>query len=314
MKQILIWSAFFVSLSGAVGGQQRLIEVSYQLDAQGIYNFYGINNGFCNYILEINFTSLENGRLNVDLPFRVMIPPGKSALFKLSKERPADAIVFKYTTQFIKGCIQAKPDTGFTYILPVATGKEVQAYVMDNGQATGQGTAEAKNGYLLRLKMNPGDTIFAARSGRVVEVEDQNGQNDAGQNSIGTENYVEINHGDCSFGHYGILKKSSAMVSPGQSVQIGTPIGLVGGDRYGRGSEIRLSVCYNALEEQQNAGSPGGKIYREYLLLKCWTKFNGKGILKNGGTYTAERPRVVMDQEKKQGAGQKPKPQKAGAR
>jgi hypothetical protein len=82
-----------------------------------------------------------------------------------------------------------------------------------------------------------------------------------------------------------VFKKDGAFVHPGQTVEAGTALGLVGGDKFGRGSDVRFNVCY-----YQGA--------RSILLpMQFWTKKNGKGKLKHGGTYISEHPRVLLTQE-----------------
>ncbi|MBS1597353.1 MAG: M23 family metallopeptidase [Bacteroidetes bacterium] len=286
---------------------QRIMEVNYQLDQQGNYNFYCKNNAYCNYILEIGFGTLDNMKSDIVLPYRGMMKPGMNKLFKLSKQNASEAFQFKYSIDFAKGCINPKTDTNFTYLLPLSQGKETQVYVMQNDQQTSSkessvgGNAQeinpgSKNWYLVRMRMKPGDTIFSARRGMVTEVDDKSDANDVGGSSIGNENYVEIVHGDCSFGRYGILKKGSALVKPGQFVEAGTPIGLVGGDKFGRGSEIRFSVHYNVEPGDSQYGS-NAKIYWEYVPLKFWTKSNGKISLKHGANYISEFPKEILQQE-----------------
>ncbi|HEY4965181.1 MAG TPA: M23 family metallopeptidase, partial [Puia sp.] len=137
-----------------------------------------------------------------------------------------------------------------------------------------------------------GDTIYAARKGVVTELQDQSGANDAGQISVSSENYIEIVQADCSFARYGILKKNSALVKPGLTVKAGQPIGLVGGDAFGRGSDLRFSVYY--YQEETAASQTGG---RHYIIPQIWTKKNGKGRLKHGVVYISEFPASVLNQE-----------------
>ncbi len=123
-------------------------------------------------------------------------------------------------------------------------------------------------------------------------MQDQNGANDAGQTSVGTENFIEIAQADCSFARYGILKKNSALVKPGQTVKAGQPIGLVGGDSYGRGSDLRFSVYY--YQEENTAAETGS---RHYIITQIWTKNNGRGRLRQGVFYISEFPKAVLNQE-----------------
>jgi len=321
MKNLFLIISFFFFHDTSVFSQ-RIIEVNYVQDSKGNYNFYCRNNGYCNYILEISFTSLENTKSDHALPYRGIVKPGVNQLFKLSKENADNPFQFKYAVNYTKGCINPKVDINFTYLLPIAAGKGAQAYVMDSARKSDTGNPSSggspqqvlsatKNWYVIRLKMKPGDTLYAARRGVVTEVDDKSNLNDSGVASAGSENYIEINHTDCSFGHYGILKKSSAFVKPGQFVEAGQSIGLVGGDRYGRGSEARFSVYYNVEEEGTPAiGIAGRKVYWEYVPLIFWTKDNGKGSLKHGGVYTSEHPLAIIIRETKKPETKKGKPKR----
>src|SRR5450631_285104 len=184
----------------------------------------------------------------------------------------------------------------FTYLLPISPGKNAQVYEMSPMKPT-----DSASWYVLRLKMKPGDTIYAARKGIVNEVQDQNGANDAGQSSIGAENFIEIVQPDCSFAHYAILKKGSAMIKPGQSVKAGQPIGLVGGDSFGRGADLKFSVYYY----QEESISSGNSRILHYIIAQIWTKNNGKGKLKHGAVYISEFPLAVLNQEMQKAAPKK---------
>jgi hypothetical protein len=300
--KILCWTFLFSFWAEASLFSQRTIEIKYQADAKGNYVFSCVNNAFCDYILRIGFTSLENGRCDHGLPYEGEVKPGNNALFTLIRLNADSALRFKYTTSSLRGCLTPRPDTSFTYVLPISTGKEAQAYVMNSDVKSSQGALPSRDGYVIRLKMKPGDTIFASRRGVVSAVEDGNGQNDAGVASAGYENYIEINHADCSFGHYGILRKSSSLVKPGQTVEAGQAIGLVGGDPYGRGSEARFSVFYNSYDQ--------GTETWFYIPLQFWTKTSGRGNLKQGADYICEKPPAILSQELKKPAVKKEKPKR----
>jgi murein DD-endopeptidase MepM/ murein hydrolase activator NlpD len=293
MKKNVFFSFFLISvllLPAPSLLAQRPIVVSYAQDMQGNTNFSCFNKAFCNYVLEIDLTKLNNGGSDHPLPLRVVVKPGNNKLFKLTKEHPADPIEFSYKVAYFKGCIDAMADTNFTYLLPLSPGKSSQAYQIDVLTKTDPLDPEIKKSYAVRLRMQPGDTIYAARRGTVTEVDVSSDLNDKGVAGAHAWNSIEIVHADCSFGQYGIIKKDGAFVHPGQVVEAGQPIGLVGGDKFGRGSDIRFAVYYN---------QPGDKeIYRFYVPLKFWTKKNGKGMLKHGATYISEFPKDILTQEK----------------
>jgi hypothetical protein len=275
---------------------QKIVDIKYQQDSKGAYLFTAYNHAYCNYILEIHFTTFNNVKSDLPLPYRAEVKPGTNKLFSISPVNPNDPVQFNYTSSYNKGCIHPKADTNFTYLLPITPGKEAQAYELSPDKSVA-GAVQQSNWYAIRLRMKPGDTIYAARRGVVTSVDDNDAGNDAGLASAGSENYVEIVQGDCSFGLYGILRKNSALVKPGQPVKAGEPIGLVGGDKYGRGSDVRFSVYYYQEENVSQNGENIWKMYMVFVPLQIWTKNNGKSKLKNGAMYISEYPLSVVDQE-----------------
>lgn len=285
--KILLFPLFLLVFHFPISAQ-RAIEVKYEQDQKGAYVFSCVNYAFCNYILDIGFTSFTNVKCDQPLPFHAEVKPGYNKLFSISAIDPQAAVQFKYQSSFQKGCMHPNVNQSIIYLFPITPGTQAQVYEMSPVKSTDSGSW-----YVLRLKMKPGDTIYAARKGVVNDVQDQNGANDAGQTSIGTENFIEIAQPDCSFARYGILRKNSALVKPGQMIKTGQPIGLVGGDTYGRGSDIRFSVYYY----QEENGMLKQTAISHYIVPQFWTKNNQAGRLKHGATYISEFPASVLNQE-----------------
>ena len=281
MKNIFCLVATLLLLQPSLFSQ-RTVEVSYAQDGKGNFVFSCNNKAFCNYVLSVEFTTLENAQSDHSLPYEAEVRPGFNKLFTLTQIKGTDGIQIKYKSSYRKGCLHPSFNPDFTYLLPIAPGKEAQAYEIWNTSNNNAGNGQVDSSYTIRLKMKPGDTIYAARRGTVSAVDVSNTENDAGATTTGSWNFVEIVHGDCSFGQYGVLKKDGAFVKPGQVVEAGTPIGLVGGDKYGRGSDVRFSVSYY-----------GGQ-FSAPTRLQFWTKKNGKGRLKHGGTYISEHPQAII--------------------
>jgi hypothetical protein len=276
----------FLIFFGSALFSQRMIEVKYEPDSKGGYVFSCYNSAYCNYILSVGFTEFDNLKCDLSLPFHSEVKPGYNKLFTISPMNAQEPVKFKYNSGFQKGCMRPVINPDFVYLYPISPGKEAQVYEMspDKGQ-------DSAFWYVLRLKMKPGDTIYAARKGIVNIIEDQNTANDAGQASIGKENFIEIVQPDCTFARYGILKKGGSFVKPGQPVKAGQALGLVGGDAFGRGSELRFSVYYYQ-EENNNRASVS-----HYIVTQIWTKNNGKGKLKHGAVYISEFPVAILNQE-----------------
>ena len=295
MKTVCLLLAGWVAMA-TPGLSQRVVEVSAAQDSKGNYIFSCFNHAFCPYVLRVEFTTLENGSADHVLPFEEEVKPGYTKLFTITADKGKD-VQLKYRNSSRKGCMNPSVKTDFVYLLPIAPGKEAQAFVVGNAGGnvgTGGGKplsgAGRDSGYAIRLKMKQGDTIFAARRGVVTSIDASNTENDAGATTTDSWNYVEVFQGDCSFGQYGVFLKNGIFVKPGQTVEAGTPLGLVGGDRYGRGSDARFSVGY--FDGTRTVTIP----------LIFWTKKNGKGSLKHGGTYISEYPADIVRQEVKSAA------------
>ncbi len=290
MKQVF----FFLSivLGWTASNAQRVVDVSYTVDNQGRYIFTCNNKGYCTYILQLDFTTLVNAKADHALPYEAEVKPGVNKLLVLSPLNKTEDTKVNFKTSYRKGCMSPAVNTGFVYLLPVTPGLETQAYVIPNAKGAGSIPGGQDSGYAVRLRAKMGDTIYAARRGVVTAVDVSNTENDAGATTTSNWNYVEISQGDCSFAQYGVLRKDAAFVKPGQTVEAGTPIGLVGGDRYGRGSDVRFSVSYY----------PG--VNNTQIPLLFWTKGNGKGPLRQGATYLSEFPKTLLMQE----LPKKPKP------
>jgi Peptidase family M23 len=286
-KKLFLIISFLYSFCFSVQAQ-RMIDVKYQLDPKGGYVFSCVNYAYCNYILDLGFTSFTNLKSDQPLPYHAEVKPGYNKLFTISAIDPQAAVQFKYNSGFRKGCMHPNVNPNYIYLLPITPGTSAQVYEMSPDK-----TSDSAFWYVLRLKMKPGDTIYAARNGIVNELQDQSGANDAGQTSIGTENFIEIFQADCSYARYGILRKNSALVKPGQFVKAGQAIGLVGGDTFGRGSDLRFSVYYY----QEDNGVSDGSVKSHYIILQIWTKNNGKGRLKHGAVYTSEFTTAALNQE-----------------
>jgi hypothetical protein len=99
--QFLLITLLFCSSVSA----QRVIEIKYQQDQKGAYVFSCVNNAFCNYILDIGFTTFTNVKCDQTLPFHAEVKPGYNKLFSISAIDPQAAVQFRYQSSFQKGCM-----------------------------------------------------------------------------------------------------------------------------------------------------------------------------------------------------------------
>ena len=141
---------------------QSPIEVFYEKDNAGAYTFSCRNTGFCPYTITITFTQLSGLQTSATLPYQADVRPGQQSLFKLQPQ-PNQPNTFQYKVSSIKGCKQPKVDTDVVYLLPASPGKQVSATELAYIGKLYNGEADPKDWYSLAIKMNSGDTVFAAR-------------------------------------------------------------------------------------------------------------------------------------------------------
>ena len=277
---------------------QSPIEVFYEKDNAGAYAFSCRNTGFCPYTITVAFTELTGLRSSATFPYQTDVRPGQQSLFKLQPQ-PNQSTSFRYTVSSIKGCKQPKVDTAVVYLLPASPGKRVSASKLAYIGKLYAGQEDPKDWYSLALKMNSGDTIFAARRGTVSAV-----RSDAAP--IGThlgfnrdDNMVEINHPDCSFATYTVFRSNSIFVKPGQFVEAGTPLGVVGGENYDFGPHVRFAVHYNYEAPVIKHGQPTDeKHYWAYVPVRFWLRDEQQaGRLEPRKVYLSDHPESVIEQE-----------------
>jgi len=277
--------------------EQYKVILTHVKNIQGNYDFNCENKLFCNYILEVTFTDLQNLQSDVSLPVRITVAPGTRRVFTLRKITNGPVHI-SYRYKYFKGCTDPKPDTAFTYLLPVAPGKQTRIFELYYIAKQFGGESEPQGWYAAGFHVHSGDTVFAARSGRVTETLEQADLKDTGISYARGENFVEICHNDCSFARYRVFKDSSIFVHAGDWVEAGQPLGIAGGDKYASGPQVQFSVYYNHDEEVTKNGEPTEKIHHwAYIPLQFWTKGQRQGRLANHTVCTSEHPADLVTQE-----------------
>ena len=284
---------FFIRVSA-----QSPIEVFYEKDNTGAYAFSCRNTSYCPYTVTITFTELTGLRTSATLPYQADIRPGQQSLFKLQPQ-PNLTNSFQYKVNAMKGCKRTKVDTSVVYLLPTRPGKRVSAAELAYIGKLYAGEQEPKDWYSLAIKMNTGDTVFAARRGTVSAVRSDAAVVGTNLGFHRSDNMVEINHADCSFATYTVFRTNSIFVVPGQVVEAGTPLGIVGGENYGFGPHVRLSVHYNyEAPVVKNGQLTDEKQYWAYVPVRFWLKDEQKAsLLTPRKEYLSEHPDAVIEQE-----------------
>jgi hypothetical protein len=279
--------------------EQKKIAVHWEKNSRGEIEFICENHTWSDYTIEVSFPVFTNLQTNVPLPAVTEVPPGTHMMFKLTKAIEGRPDRFTYHHKSYKGRPSPKIDTGFAYLLPVASNKETRVYELAYLGEQIAGESKPKDWYSLSLHVDAGDTVYAARHGRVTDVRDNASLQDSNIAYAHGENYVEIEQNDYSFAKYSVFRDSAIFVHPGETVEAGQPLGIAGGDKYAGGPQVRFCVFYQLRQEVTDAeGNGTGKTHNwAYVPLYFWTKEQGRIRLTDKTTYTGESPADVVTKE-----------------
>ena len=112
-----------------------------------------------------------------------------------------------------------------------------------------------------------GVTVVAAAAGQVSVAHDGEPDRNAFQNSANDWNVVQITHPGGTTSIYGHLRRGSILVTPGQAVTAGTPLGLVGSSGFSNWPHLHFEVRRGAtvIDPWRGPCQPGQSLWSEQL-------------------------------------------------
>lgn len=277
---------------------QREIKVTYEKIARDNgYEFYCQNNTFTTYTIEIEFTMLKNLSISGKNPYIGKVEPGKNRLFRLIPIKANLYTNFGYGFKYKKGCPDTKIDDKIAYLIPIKNGEKTKI-----GEISYLGNDPPKDWYTLSFNMEPGDTVYASRRGRVTEIVD-NIPKGIEENIVfmRKRNYIIIEHEDCTFGAYDLLEENGALVTRGKQIEVGDPIGIIGGEEYESGNHLRFSVFYSYHQLIEDNREKNDKEHHwAYVPIEFYV--DGKKVkLGNGLHYKSVHAEDIIFQEMSKG-------------
>lgn len=287
-------------LSADLSAQRRFqpveIETRRSRDGDQV-EFYAQNRTNVPYTIEITFTNYQN-TIPPRNPYYSVADAGRSTLLRLRKSGAgAGNITYQYRYRWYKGCYDSEPDTDIEYLLPVSEGHEAQLLHLSNINNYLQEEKEGAEKLGHAFRVSRGDTIFAVRKGKVSEISDQT--KSATKNFYNKDqNYVEIVHKDCTFALYRQIRKGSIMVSAGDDVYPGDPIGIVA-DAEEEGQEyFNIIYSYSRLKKLIEQGiDPSTVTTNDFYMPAYRTSSGDKRVVGHGEKVTAIHPEEVITQE-----------------
>lgn len=247
--------------------QAQDVKISYEAMGKN-YILKAENASFYPYTIQIVFTKLTGASgMTTDVPYISVAGNGISRLLTLKREVEEVPVSFAYQSRAYRGNWKTDSDSSFVYLPPVAPGKKVDIHILTSLEDFFQRDRKEKKVTGLAFRMNEGDTVYAMRSGLVCDVHQHQASEAEKPGSrlyARTENYVVIYHKDGSFATYKLFKDEGVFVEPGENIEAGEPIGIIGGDDYRQGAHLRLQMsgCFGD-SDKNNAIE--GRAYRSFI-------------------------------------------------
>jgi murein DD-endopeptidase MepM/ murein hydrolase activator NlpD len=285
----------FICFMSNLAYAQPPLEVVSELNRDKLgYTIYVINNLPIECTVIFSLPSSYNVRANAPTPYIRRISPGKQNLLKLSIEDTNRSASFNHKINFIKGCVNTKLDTNFTYLIPVAKGKKTIVFnsiVKNKKDLKG---LELSDAFLneISFAMSKGDTIFASRKGVVSETKSDFENFKPHEFDITKINFVEIQHDDCTFARYQYFAKDGIFVKPGDEVMPGQPLGIVMDNHFSGTPQLHMHFYH--LKSNFEFESYGSAFYHYQVKFLTDGKSQKLQLEKE---YTADHAQDIITQE-----------------
>lgn len=193
--------------------------------------------------VEVDFSKRDNVNTMPGLPGRFVIEPGQSGtLFTVNSinERDPWRLAIKY--RYIIGSPLPNYLSTSSYWPPLAPKSSFQISQAFGGTFSHN---DDQNFYAVDIAMPIGTPIYAARSGRVLEVDDDFYKGGVNKAYSSEANSIRILHDDGAMTVYAHLELEKAQVYPGLRVSAGQLIGYSGNTGFSSGPHLHFAVQIN---------------------------------------------------------------------
>ena len=211
-------------------------------DHEPEYSF--MNNTWGPVELALSFDEAENVSSEPPLPARIVIPgQTERRLLKIRATDPTLGFSYRLSyTQMIGPPLDKLP-AEFNYYPPFPLGMEFPVSQGFDGETTHK---DPPNQYAVDIVMPIGTPILAARSGRVMDMEDDFHGAAQKERYLRRSNQIRILHDDGTMAVYAHLQPNSLRVRLGVQVKRGQWIANSGNTGYSNGPHLHFVIQLNA--------------------------------------------------------------------
>ena len=247
-------------INGYTYSQRKQIRIySERSKESGGVTLFADNYSNENYTVLINFTKLENAQHGFSNPLLITVSPGKSTIMSIKKNNMKNGnISYNYKYSYRKGCLNTMPDTNIVYLIPTSKGIKTKIKHTKN-LASDFGKKILNNWEFYSFSMNKGDTVYAARRGKIVKINNSDFIVEK-KTSYSTErSSLKIIHNDCTYGQY--INFDKFFVSVNEIVYPGQKLGIIRGVKGQNKATLMFGVYYYEIKELSNAKMESKTVY-----------------------------------------------------
>ncbi len=205
--------------------------------------YFAINNYHGPVEIEISLNENDNVIATPTLPHRFNVHPGQSdILFKMAGENKFKSWHYSLHYRYTLGSSSAQHDKQADYLPPFS--KE-SSFQISQAFAGVFSHTDSQNYYAVDIAMPENTAVHAARTGIVMEVNNDYFNSGTKQAYKSRANSIRILHGDGSMAIYAHLALEKANVYPGLKVKSGQLIAYSGNTGFSSGPHLHFSIQVN---------------------------------------------------------------------
>ncbi len=147
----------------------QLVEVDNNVISAGDVVFGATNFTKTPLFLKVEFTELQNTTEDYRLVYYNKLEPGYNSLFNLTRANGSGVPFFSYKTKVYRSDPVANVNLDFPYLIPLEPGNNATIFDVKNIDGF-WGDENLKSWTATGFNSSPGDAVYAARTGEIVEI------------------------------------------------------------------------------------------------------------------------------------------------